>query len=295
MRGIGVIGIGDMGSGLAKNLLATGHTTYGFDVDGKRLDAFASAGGIAGSSAAEVGAACDIVFVMVMTGAQAKSAILGDGLVSAMAPGGAIILTATIHPDDAREIELGLDGSGLYLVDSPVTGGYAGAQNGTLTLIAAGSDEAMAKASAAMAAVSGTIHRVGDAIGMGQTVKACLQILTGSVFSAACEASVLAAKNGVSGQVLYDVVSTSAARSPIANMALENINDRKFEGCGALIDTTHKDLVIALDLARKTGVPLFTAGTAMQLFQAGKTAYPGGDNWVIARVLEDIAGGAAET
>lgn len=290
MQSVGVIGIGDMGSGLAKNLMAAGHTTYGFDVDAGRLDAFASAGGVSVGSAAEVGASADTVFVMVMTGEQAKSAILGDGLVSTMVTGGTIIVTATIHPAEVKEIEKGLAGSGLNLVDSPVTGGFAGAQNGTLTLMAAGSDEAMIKARATMEAVSATIHRVGDEIGMGQTVKACLQILTGTVFTAACEASVLAARNGVSGQVLHDVVSTSAAGSLVASMALQNITDRKFEGGGARIDTTYKDLTIALDLARNSGVPLFTAGTALQLFQAGKTAHPDGDNWAIARVLEDIAG-----
>lgn len=290
MQNVGVIGIGDMGSGLAKNLMAAGHTTTGFDVDPARMDAFASAGGVAVASASEVGTAAEVVFVMVMTGAQAKSAILDAGLASTMAPGGNIIVTATIHPDDMREIETSLEGSGLHLVDSPVTGGFVGAQNGTLTLIAAGSEAALTAARPAMEAVSAKIHRVGDTVGMGQTVKACLQILTGSAFTAACEASVLAAKNDVPGQVLHDVVCSSAAGSLVANMALQNITDRKFEGGGASLETTYKDLTIALDLGRASGVPLFTAGAALQLFQAGKSAYPGSDNWVIARVLEDIAG-----
>ena len=294
MQSIGVVGIGDMGSGLARNLLAAGHTVYGFDVDAGRLDALASMGGKPLGSAAEVGAAASTVFVMVMTGAQAKSAILGDGLVSTMAPGGTIILTATIRPSEAREIEAQLEGSGLSLIDSPVTGGFDGAQAGTLTMIAAASDATLAKARPAMEAVSGTIHRVGTEIGMGQTVKACLQSLTGSIFAATFEASVLAAKSGVSGQVLFDVFSTSVSGCRATNMALENIIDRKFEGTGAHIDTTYKDLTIALDMAREAGTPLFTASTAMQLFQAGRTAYPDGDNWVVTRVLEEIAGAGLE-
>ncbi|MGI9522201.1 MAG: NAD-binding protein, partial [Hyphomicrobiaceae bacterium] len=72
------------------------------------------------------------------------------------------------------------------------------------------------------------------------------------------------------------------------NMALENIIDRKFEGTGSHIDTMYKDLTIALDLARDQGVPMFTASTAMQLFQAGKTSNPAGDNWVVTQLLEDI-------
>ncbi|HSM39199.1 MAG TPA: NAD-binding protein [Afifellaceae bacterium] len=127
---------------------------------------------------------------------------------------------------------------------------------------------------------------------MGQTVKACLQSLIGSIFTATFEASVLAAKAGVSGQVLFDVFSTSGAGCGVANTALENIIDRRFEGTGSHINTMHKDLTIAMDLARDLGVPLFTAATAMQLFQAGKTRYPDGDNWTVTRISEEIVGAA---
>ena len=92
------------------------------------------------------------------------------------------------------------------------------------------------------------------------------------------------------GQVLYDVFSTSGAGCGVANTALHNIIDRKFEGTGSHIGTMYKDLTIALDMARSLGVPLFTASTAMQLFQAGKTKFPAGDNWVVTRVVEDIIG-----
>ena len=111
-----------------------------------------------------------------------------------------------------------------------------------------------------------------------------------SIFSATFEAAVLAAKAGVSGEVLYKVFSTSGAGSGVCNTALENIIDRKFEGTGSHIATMHKDLTISLDLARDLGVPLHTASTAMQLFHAGKTKYPEGDNWAVTRVLEEIVG-----
>jgi 3-hydroxyisobutyrate dehydrogenase-like beta-hydroxyacid dehydrogenase len=141
-----------------------------------------------------------------------------------------------------------------------------------------------------MEAVSSTIHRVGSEPGMGQTVKACLQSLIGSIFSATFEASVLAAKSGVDAEVLYDVISTSGAGCGVANTALAHIIDGKFEGTGSHINTMYKDLTIAMDLARDQGVPLFTASMAMQLFQAGKTRHPDGDNWVVTRVLEEISG-----
>ncbi len=290
MKRVGIIGLGDMGSGMAKNLIANGFAVSGLDLSEQRMADFVAMGGSAAGSAAAVGAGADAVFVMVMNGEQAKSVILGDGLATTMKPGSVIMLTATIKARDAREIAAALQGSGIDFVDSPVSGGFPGAQGGSLTMMAAGSDAAMAKARPAMQAVSRTIHRVGTEPGMGQTVKACLQSLIGSIFSATFEASALAAKAGVPGQVLYDVFSTSGAGCGVANTALENIIDGKFEGTGSHINTMYKDLTIVLDMARELGVPLFTAATAMQLFQAGKTRYPDSDNWVVTRLLEDIVG-----
>ena len=289
----GVIGLGDMGSGLAKNLIEKGFETWGFDLDQKRLDALSGMGGKVAADAGEVGWNADVVFVMVMTGAQAKSVLFGDdnnGMVSQMKPASTVILTATIKPSEARDIGAKLEGTGINLIDSPVSGGFPGAQSGTLTMMAAGKPDVMQAAEPVMQAVSATIHHVGEDAGMGQTVKACLQTLIGSIFSATFEASVLAAKAGVSGEVLYKVFSTSGAGCGVMSTALGNIIDRKFEKTGSHIATMHKDLTISLALAEELGVPMNMASTAMQLFHAGKTKYPDGDNWVVTRVIEDIVG-----
>ena len=287
----GVIGLGDMGSGLAKNLIKNGFETIGIDLLETRMKAFVEMGGTAAQDIAAVAQKAQAVYVMVMSGAEAKNIILGEnGLVANMAPGGTVLLTATVKPAEAREIGAAMQGSGIALIDSPVSGGYPGAQGGTLTLMAAGSDEALQKNLTVMQAVSGSIHRVGTNPGEGQTVKACLQSLIGSIFSATFEAAALAAKAGVSGETLYNVFSTSSAGCGVTNSALVNIIDRKFEGTGSHINTMHKDLTISLNMAEELGVPLHTASTAMQIFHAGKTKYPDGDNWVCTRVIEDIIG-----
>lgn len=286
---IGIVGIGDMGSGLAKNVIAAGHDCVGFDLSPKRIAAFEAMGGTALGSVAEVGAAADVVFVMVMTGAQAHGVIV-DALAPAMGAGGVVVLTATIMPDEAAEIGKALEGSGIEIIDSPVSGGFPGAQAGTLVMMAAGPAAAMERARPAMEAVSQTIWHVGETAGMGQTVKACLQALNGAIFAGTFEACALAAKAGVSGQVLHDVFVNSSAGCPAVKASVENIIDRKFEGTGSHVSTMWKDLTISLDMARGLGVPLFTAAIAMQLFQAGKTKYPEGDNWGVTRVTEDITG-----
>jgi 3-hydroxyisobutyrate dehydrogenase-like beta-hydroxyacid dehydrogenase len=280
-----------MGSGLAKNLIANGHGVIGLDLSPERMKAFTDMGGTAAANAAEVGANADAVFVMVMTGDQAKSVILGDdGLAAHMSPGGVIILTATIKPVEATEIGAALQDTGIGMVDAPVSGGFPGAQGGTLTMMAAGSETDLAKARPVMEAVSSTIWPVGDTPGQGQTVKACLQSLLGAMFSATFEAAVLAAKAGISGEAFYNVVANGSGGCTITKAALENIIDRKFEGTGSHIATMHKDLTISMNLGEQLGVPLHTAAAAMQIFHAGKTKYPNGDNWVCTRVIEEIVG-----
>lgn len=291
MTKTGVIGLGDMGSGLAKNLIKNGFATTGFDLSEARMQAFTALGGSAVASVAEVGANAQAVYVMVMNGKQAKAVIFGEeGLIAHMPKGGVVILTATIKPSEAREIAADMAGSGIHLIDSPVSGGFPGAQSGTLTMMAAGQDAVLDQYQDVMQAVSKTIHRVGENAGDGQVMKSCLQSLIGSIFGATFEAAALAAKAGVSGQALFNVFSTSGAGCGVTNTALENIIDRKFEGTGSGIGTMHKDLTISLDMAEEIGVPLFMAATAMQIFHQGKTKYPQGDNWVCTRIMEDIVG-----
>ena len=291
MKNIGVVGLGDMGSGLAKNLISNGFTVFGMDLKPDRQAAFADMGGTLVNGAAQLGQQVDAAFVMVMNGDQAKSVILGpDGLVENMDKGGAVILSATIKPHEAIEIGAAMQGSGIDLIDTPVSGGFPGAQGGTLTMMAAASDDVMERTRPVLEAVSASIHHVGTKAGDGQTVKACLQSLIGSVFSATFEAAALAAKAGVSGEVLLKVFSTSSAGSGIVNNALQKIIDREFEGTGSHINTMHKDLTISLNLAENLGVPMHTAAAAMQIFHAGRTKYPNGDNWVCTRVIEEIIG-----
>jgi putative dehydrogenase len=287
----GVVGLGDMGSGLAKNLIKSGFPAYGFDLSEARMKAFSDLGGNLAASVRDLAQKTDVVFVMVMTGDQAKSVILGgDGLAANMPKGSVIILTATIKPNEAIEIGKALNGTGIGLVDSPVSGGFPGAQGGTLTMMAAGSHKDMETARPAMEAVSSTIWNVGDQPGQGQTVKACLQSLLGAMFSATFEAAAMAAKAGISGQAFYNVVANGSGGCTVTKAALENIIDRKFKGTGSHIATMHKDLTISMNLGEQLGVPLHTAAAAMQIFHAGKTKYPDGDNWVCTRVIEEIVG-----
>jgi len=288
MKKVGVIGLGNMGMGMAKNLIKSGFSVIGFDLDDKRLLKLKENGGSTATSTVQVGEETDAVFVMVMNGEQVK-AVVAD-LATGLKDRGTIILTATITPEEAREAYSIADLEGVVMLDSPVSGGMDGAHNGTLTLMTAGKNSVFNDCINLLEAVSSNIFYVGEEIGEGQTVKASLQAFIGASFTAIFESLVLGSKAGIKGQILYDVFSASGVGSPLFKNCAGLIMDRKFKNTGSHISTMYKDLGISLDMAKKNGVPLFTAGAAYELFQAGISMFPDEDNWSIVKLLEQISG-----
>ena len=288
MKKVGVIGLGNMGMGMAKNLIKSGFSVIGFDLDDKRLLKLKENGGSTATSTVQVGEETDAVFVMVMNGEQVK-AVVAD-LVTGLKDRGTIILTATIRPEEAREAYSIADIEGVAMLDSPVSGGMDGAHNGTLTLMTAGKKSVFNDCIKTLEAVSSNIFHVGEEIGEGQTVKASLQAFIGASFTAIFESLVLGSKAGIKGQTLYDVFSASGVGSPLFKNCADLIMDRKFKNTGSHISTMYKDLGISLDMAKKNGVPLFTVGAAYELFQAGISMFPDEDNWSIVKLLEQISG-----
>ena len=288
MKKVGVIGLGNMGMGMAKNLIKSGFSVIGFDLDAKRLLKLKENGGSTATSTVQVGEETDAVFVMVMNGEQVK-AVVAD-LVTGLKDRGTIILTATITPEEAREAYSIADIEGVAMLDSPVSGGMDGAHNGTLTLMTAAKMSVFDDCIKILEAVSSNIFHVGEEIGKGQTVKASLQAFIGASFTAMFESLVLGSKAGIKGQILYDVFSASGVGSPLFKNTAALIMDRKFKNTGSHISTMYKDLGISLNMAKKNGVPLFTAGAAYELFQAGISMFPDEDNWSIVKLLEQVSG-----
>lgn len=288
MKKVGVIGLGNMGMGMAKNLIKSGFSVIGFDLDDKRLLKLKENGGSTATSTVQVGEETDAVFIMVMNGEQVK-AVVAD-LATGLKDRGTIILTATITPEEAQEAYSIADIEGVAMLDSPVSGGMDGAHNGTLTLMTAAKKSVFDDCIKILEAVSSNIFHVGEEIGEGQTVKASLQAFIGASFTAIFESLVLGSKAGIKGQTLYDVFSASGVGSPLFKNCAGLIMDRKFENTGSHISTMYKDLGISLDMAKKNGVPLFTAGAAYELFQAGISMFPDEDNWSIVKLLEQISG-----
>jgi len=290
MKNVGIVGLGDMGLGMAKNILAGGFPLSGFDLRDGRLAELAKAGGTPASSARQVGEASNVAFVMVLNGDQVKQAVLGpDGLLDGMSPGDTIIVSATINPVEVRELVGPLAEKGVALVDSPVSGGKSGAEDGALTLMTAAKADVLEDNRAVLESVSKVVFHVGEEIGQGQTVKAALQALIGTTFAAIFESLVLGSAAGVKGQILYEVFSSSGVSSPLFKGCAKLIMERKFKDTGSQITTMYKDLGITMNMARQTGAAMFTTSAAYELFQSGISMFPDEDNWSVVKLLEQIA------
>ena len=288
MRQVGVVGVGDMGIGLAANLIRAGYPLTGFDLRPERLAALEELGGSAAASVGEVGARCEAVFVMVLNGQQVHAVVAE--LLAELRPGATIVVTATITPDEMRAVLPMTAERRVRLIDCPVSGGKAGADGGTLTLMAAAPAAVLEANRELLEAIGSTLWHVGEEVGAGQTAKAALQVVIGANYTAIFEALVLGVKAGVPAQTLYDVIGSTAVGGPLFRNCVSLIMQRRFRGTGSHLGTMYKDLCISMDVARAAGVPMFTAAAAMELFQAGIARFPGEDNWAIVKILEELAG-----
>ena len=289
MKSVGVIGLGDMGIGLANNILKAGFPTVGFDLREERLELLEAAGGRRAANCAELGAACDAVFVMVMSGSQVHDVVVGEtGVLKGMERGKTVIVSATIFPAEVRALEAPLAEQGMHLIDSPVSGGKSGADSGTLTLMTAAKNDVLEQNRDVLDAVSKVVFHVGEEIGQGQIVKAALQAMIGCTFAATFESLVMGHKAGVKGETLFQVFQASAVGSPLFENCARQILDRKFENTGSHIATMYKDLGISMGVAREAGAAMFTTSAAYELFQAGISRFPEGDNWSIVKWLAGV-------
>jgi len=291
MKKVGVVGLGNMGMGMARNLAAKGFEVAGFDRNPGKLERLVAFGGRACADAETVGAVSEVVFVMVVNAAQAKAIVDGEaGLLRTLRPGSILVITATIGYAAVRELAAVAGKHGVSVIDCPVSGGRTGAEQGSLTLMASGERAAFDRCAEVFAAIAASIHFVGPEAGQGQVAKACMQGLVGCIYAGMFEPMALGVKAGVGAETLFSIISASVANTPLFQGAIPALMDRKFVGTGSNIANTYKDLSITMALAEESGVPMMTTAVAKQFFQAGITRFPGEDNQCLIKVLEDVVG-----
>jgi 3-hydroxyisobutyrate dehydrogenase len=286
---VGVIGLGSMGLGMARSLLAKGHEVVGCDVDPVACAAFKAAGGGVGNSPAEAARGADALVVVVLNADQ-TAAVLSSDVLAAMAPNGVVISCATMAPQRAAALAESVSGSQRLYLDAPMSGGAARAAQGALTFMAAGSAAAFARARPALDAMAAKVYELGAEPGQGAAVKIINQLLAGVHLAAMGEALAFARRMGLDLATVVDVIKASAGNS----WMFENRAPRVVAGDytpTSSVEIFVKDLGIVSDIGRVSKFPLPIAGAALQMFLMASAAGMGADDdSSIARVYARLAG-----
>ncbi len=272
MTTIGFIGLGAMGSGMARSLRRNGHALRVFDVRPEAAQSFANEGGTACASPAEVAAGCDVVVSVVVNATQTETVLFGpDGAAASMKPGSLFVMCSTVDPNWSVALEARLAKLGLLYLDAPISGGAAKAASGQMTMMTAGTPAAYEKAGALLDAMAAKVYRLGDRAGAGSKVKVINQLLAGVHIAAAAEAMALGLREGVDPAALYEVITHSAGNSWMFENRMAHVLAGDYTPLSA-VDIFVKDLGLVLDVARATKFPLPLSSTAHQMFMQASTA-----------------------
>ena len=288
---LGVIGLGSMGMGAALSALRNGVPTWGCDPRAEARTAFEQASGHAVASAAELAPHCDVVLVLVVNAAQTEDVLFGaQGIAPLLKKGAVVVTSATVDPALPPQWEARLAEHGVFLIDGPVSGGAKKAAAGQMTVMASGKPEAFAAAGELLNAFAGKVYRLGDAAGVGSTVKMVNQHLAGVHIATACEAMALGIKAGADPRQLYEVICNSAGMSWMFENRVPHILDGDYTPLSA-VNIFVKDLGIVLDAARALKFPLPLAATAHQLYLSTAAMGLGGeDDSAVVKYYAQLAG-----
>ena len=287
---VGFVGLGIMGRPMALNILKGG---FDLTVWARRAESMApllEAGAKGGGSAAEVAAACDVVFSMVSDAADVEQVALGVGGVAEGAKPGLIFVDmSTIAPAAAQVIAAQMAERGLAMLDAPVSGGEVGAISGGLTIMVGGDAEAFGKVQPVLACMGKSVTLIGGS-GAGQETKACNQILTGVGVMAVAEALNFARKSGVDAGRVREALLGGFAYSRILENHGQRMLDRNFKP-GFKAWMHQKDMNIVLQEAHRLGLMLPTSAASAQLFNAMVGSGLGEEDSVAAlKLLEGLSG-----
>ena len=288
---VGIIGLGSMGMGAALNLVKHGHDVIGAELRESARAELIAAGGQAVAAASDLPSGLQALIVFVVNAAQVETVLFGpDGCLHRMAPGGVVLCCTTVAPEFARSLEARLAERQLRLLDAPVSGGVGAARAGSMVVMASGSTLAFDAAEPVLAAIAGKIWRLGDAAGVGSTIKMVNQLLAGVHIAVAAEAMALGIRAGADPQTLFEVISASAGSSWMWQNRMPHVlagDDTPLSAVNIFV----KDLGIVLDQARALTFPLPMASSAHQLFLAAAAAGHGGrDDAFVIRFWETLTG-----
>ncbi|TMM47304.1 3-hydroxyisobutyrate dehydrogenase [Qipengyuania marisflavi] len=286
---IAFIGLGNMGGGMAANLVKAGHAVRAFDLSEEALTAAAEHGCEPFTDAAEACAGVDAVVTMLPNGRIVKSVY--EASVFGHAPNGAVLLDcSTIDVATAREVIKRSIDTGYDMVDAPVSGGIAAANSGTLTFMVGGTAKAFTRAEPVLQAMGKAVIHAGDA-GNGQAAKICNNMLLGIHMIGTAEAFTMAQKLGLDPQTFYDISSVSSGQNwsmtsycPVPGVGPQTPADNDYQG-GFATALMLKDLKLAMEAAESTDASTPLGRHAKELYERFAEEHGGLDFSAIIRSL----------
>ncbi len=269
---IAFIGLGNMGGGMAANLVKAGYEVHAFDLSEPALAAAREAGCVTFVTAKEACAEAEAVVSMLPNGAIVKQVYWDD--VIGHAPEGAIMMDcSTIDVATARAVIEVTEAHIYDMVDAPVSGGIAAANAGTLTFMVGGSAKAFARAEPILAAMGKAVIHAGDA-GTGQAAKICNNMLLAIHMIGTCEAFAMAEKLGLDAQTFYDISSVSSGQNwsmtsycPVPGVGPVTPADNDYQG-GFAAGLMLKDLRLAMEAAASAGAKVELGEHARAIYEA---------------------------
>jgi 3-hydroxyisobutyrate dehydrogenase len=285
---LGFIGIGLMGRPMTLRLLAAGHEVAVWNRSRDKLGPVVDKGARAAASPAEVARAAEIVMMCVTDQHAAHEVLFGrSGVLDAAEAGKLVVDFSSIAPASAREFAARLEQKGMGLIDAPVSGGVAGAEKGSLAIMAGGKPEHIERVRPVVMHLAQRFTRMGDS-GAGQATKLCNQVIVGSLIAVIAEAIRLAEAAGVDAARLPEALKGGFADSLPLQIFGSRMASRTFEPSLGSSAIMLKDLDNAAAVARENKVPLPMAGTAAQLYRL--LAAQGRGEKEISIIIELLAG-----
>ncbi|GHV50627.1 2-hydroxy-3-oxopropionate reductase [Deltaproteobacteria bacterium] len=270
MRRIGFIGLGIMGSPMAKNLLSAVDLLLVYDLN-KEAVAKLVACGAKSATLSAMAEECGMIFLSLPDGLVVESVLFGeDGLARKLRPGTLVCDLSTTELAEARSFASRLSALGIDFMDAPVSGGEAKAISGELAIMAGGEERCFLAARPRLEAMGKTVTLMGGQ-GSGCAAKLVNQILVHVTMAAVCEAYALAEKLGVDIETVYRAVGDGSASSAMLHNRTPKILKRDFSP-GAKISIVHKDIKNVLAAGRDVDMPLPLTGMVFDLLKAAKAA-----------------------
>ncbi len=291
---IGFVGLGAMGLPMTRHLVEAGHHVT---VASRSIGPIATAVGFGaeeGDGPRGVAEASDVVIVCVPNSPEVVEVV--DAALPVVGDGKIIVDTSTIDPEVERAQHARVAAAGGRYLEAPLSGGTAGAENGTLTLMVGGDEDVLDAARPALDPFSALVVHVGGP-GIGQVVKLCNQLIYAAQMLATAEATLMAERSGVELEHLYEVLTHATGdcvavrtRLPAEGVLPDSPASNDWKP-GFMTDLMAKDLDLAIDYAATNGTPLFTSGIVRQILGAASNAGYGREDFSsLAKVLRTLAG-----